>query len=220
MKLGARIKQLRQEKGLTQSQFGSCFNLAESTISLYEAGKRSPDYEILRRFALFFNVSIDYLLGHTNDRYPASLRDNSEEFLSEEKSHLNLRPVKLPVYSEVGFGPGGITYAENSGEEWAALDGGDTANYYWYRVKDDSMSGDGILPLDLVLIREQPQVEYGEIGLVVVNRHLTGIYRIFKKESSIVLHSSNAVYPPRFFTGKNLSGLRVVGKVIEVKRKL
>jgi len=63
MVLGERLKQLRQEKGLTQAQLGSYFNLAESSISLYEAGKRSPDYATLKRLAAFFAVSADYLLG-------------------------------------------------------------------------------------------------------------------------------------------------------------
>jgi len=218
MKLGARIKQLRQEKGLTQSQLGSCFNLAESTISLYESEKRSPDYDILRKFALFFDVSVDYLLGFANERRPLRIEETREEYSPDARPAL--KPVQLPVLNRVTFGSYGLTYEKSAEEEWAVYDNSREVNHYWLRVEDNSMIGDGILPQDLVLIREQPRVEYGDIGLVLINGQAASIHRIFKKESSIVLHSSNPTYPPRIFTGKNLSNIRVVGKVIEVRRKL
>ena len=48
---------------LSMKQFGAIFGLAESTISLYETGKRDPDNNTLIAFANYFNVSLDYLLG-------------------------------------------------------------------------------------------------------------------------------------------------------------
>ncbi len=61
--MGNRIFELRKSRGITQKQFGELFGLAESTISLYEAGKRQPDYTTLSKIADYFGVSIDYLLG-------------------------------------------------------------------------------------------------------------------------------------------------------------
>ena len=58
-----RIRMLRKEKGLTMKAFGSLFALSESTISLYENGKHNPDVETMQKFADFFNVTVDYLLG-------------------------------------------------------------------------------------------------------------------------------------------------------------
>lgn len=58
-----RIKQLRKEKSLTMKQLGVAIGVAESTISLYENGKRQPDNETLSKLADFFGVSVDYLLG-------------------------------------------------------------------------------------------------------------------------------------------------------------
>jgi len=63
--MGNRIFELRKSRGLTQKQLGQQFGLAESTISLYEAGKRQPDYETLSRLADYVGVSIDYLLGRS-----------------------------------------------------------------------------------------------------------------------------------------------------------
>lgn len=64
MSLGQRLRKLRKEKKLTQAQLAHQFNLAESTISLYENSKRSPDYSTLQEMSLFFNVSADYLIGN------------------------------------------------------------------------------------------------------------------------------------------------------------
>ena len=50
--LGKRIKELRLEKGLTLKQLGKMLNLGESTMSMYESGKRSPDYNTFFIFCI------------------------------------------------------------------------------------------------------------------------------------------------------------------------
>ena len=68
MNFGQRFKKLRLEKGLTQQGLAEDFNkiyghtFSKSSISQYENGKRTPENEALKNFALYFNVSIDYLL--------------------------------------------------------------------------------------------------------------------------------------------------------------
>ena len=61
--LGERLKQLRLDKGLSQAAFGKIFNLDQSTISYYEKNIKQPYPDMLEKFADFFNVSTDYLLG-------------------------------------------------------------------------------------------------------------------------------------------------------------
>jgi transcriptional regulator with XRE-family HTH domain len=65
-----RLRELREEKGLTQEEFGVLMGLAKSTISQYENGTREPNITNLNKFAEFFGVSIDYLLGRTEVRNP------------------------------------------------------------------------------------------------------------------------------------------------------
>lgn len=60
-----RLRELRTNVGLSMKEFGSIIGLAESTISLYETGKREPDFNTLAKIANYFNVTIDYLLGNT-----------------------------------------------------------------------------------------------------------------------------------------------------------
>lgn len=58
-----RLRELRKNANLTMKEFGKIFNLTESTISLYETGKHEPEYNTLKKFANYFNVTTDYLLG-------------------------------------------------------------------------------------------------------------------------------------------------------------
>jgi len=70
MELGQRLKSLREEKDLSQLELGERLNISNSTLSLYESGKRQPDYKTLQRIADFYGVSIDYLFGRTNTKKP------------------------------------------------------------------------------------------------------------------------------------------------------
>jgi transcriptional regulator with XRE-family HTH domain len=72
------LTRLRQEKGLTQTELAELVSISRSALSLYELGKREPDFKTLEKLADFFGVSIDYLLGRTsiqapNKSYPAWL---------------------------------------------------------------------------------------------------------------------------------------------------
>jgi len=69
MDLNERIRQLRLESKLTARKFGSIFNVSESTISLYESGKRTPNKDLILNISNYFNVSTDYLLGKSDLRY-------------------------------------------------------------------------------------------------------------------------------------------------------
>lgn len=68
MTLGERLKALREEKGITTREISKLFKLGKSTISNYENDFRKPDYDTLRKLAEFYDVSIGYLLGETNER--------------------------------------------------------------------------------------------------------------------------------------------------------
>lgn len=63
-----RLKSLREEKQLYQKDLADALGLSRSTITAYEAGKREPDQNTLKHIANLFNVSVDYLIGHTDIR--------------------------------------------------------------------------------------------------------------------------------------------------------
>jgi len=69
--LSRRLKKLRKEKQISQKDLAKKLNLSPSTIAMYETEKRKPDSETLERMSNYFDVSIDYLLGLTDERSSA-----------------------------------------------------------------------------------------------------------------------------------------------------
>lgn len=62
-KIADRIKDLRIEKRLSQSQFGAMISVSQDTVSLWENGKSLPTAEYVIAICKTFHVSSDYLLG-------------------------------------------------------------------------------------------------------------------------------------------------------------
>lgn len=63
-----RIKELREEQGYGVRELASKLGISHSAISLYESCQRTPDIEVCKLFAEFFNVKGDYLLGISDER--------------------------------------------------------------------------------------------------------------------------------------------------------
>lgn len=63
-----RLRELRIEKGLLQSDIAKIINKSERTVGFYETGERDMGTETLSKLSDFFNVSIDYILGKTDMR--------------------------------------------------------------------------------------------------------------------------------------------------------
>lgn len=61
-----RLKELRTEAKLTQQDLADTIKVSKSTISMYENGKRLPEYETLEAIADYFNVDMDYLTGKSD----------------------------------------------------------------------------------------------------------------------------------------------------------
>lgn len=76
-----RLKELRKQKKLNQTQFARAFGVAQNTVSNWENGNRTLDAATANEIADFFGVSVDYLLG--NEKKPTPSVDGSE--LSENE---------------------------------------------------------------------------------------------------------------------------------------
>ena len=66
LKVGTRIKELREVKKMTQAELANRIGIASSTISSYENNMRQPSLDMLIKLAAEFNVTTDYLLGINN----------------------------------------------------------------------------------------------------------------------------------------------------------
>ena len=62
-----RLKELRKKKHMSQVALAMALNMSQNSISRYETGEREADYETLIAFADYFNVSVDFLLGRTDN---------------------------------------------------------------------------------------------------------------------------------------------------------
>jgi len=97
--LGQRLKTLRASLGLTQEDVSKHLNIARATLANWEIGRTQPDPQSLQQLADFFSVSVDYLLGRTNEPNPAfskvdaALADDPElfEFWKELKKREDLQ---------------------------------------------------------------------------------------------------------------------------------
>ncbi len=76
--LGKRMRKLRKKNYYTQADVAKALGVSPSAIGMYEQDRRVPDKETLLKICDFFDVSADYLLGHTSK--PAEVSDVLDEF--------------------------------------------------------------------------------------------------------------------------------------------
>lgn len=90
---GERLKQLRINRSMTQDELGLIFEnpKAQSTIGTWERGNREPSMTDLIRISNYFNVSVDYLLGLTDEI--STINTYKEENPKELKEFLNKNKV-------------------------------------------------------------------------------------------------------------------------------
>lgn len=202
---GDRLKSLREEKKLTQTDLAINFNISDSAINRYEKGLRNPDYDLLAKLSSFFNVSVDYLLGISDVR-KSELPQNA--IIPDE--HITvplLGTIRAgePLYAEVnvvGYAPV-PKFLITSGE------------YFYLKVVGDSMNLDNILDGGYVLVRRQEEVENGEIAVVLVDGEEATIKRFYKNDGSVTLmpKSNNPVHQPLLIDTKKIP-VKVIGKVV------
>lgn len=89
------LRKLREAECLTQPELAEQFGSTQSAISNYESGTREPDISLLMKFADFFDVTIDYLVGRTDLPYRV---DSGNIF------YTNLEKEILPLWPRTSHG--------------------------------------------------------------------------------------------------------------------
>jgi len=112
--ISKRLKQLREDAGLSQSKIGQLVGVPQSSIYRYEQGQSTPSPKTFRWYADYFDVSLDYLFGRTDDPHGAhyecnpkyeTLNPEMEKFVEmcfDPKSKLNgrLKATLVQMLSE------------------------------------------------------------------------------------------------------------------------
>lgn len=80
MKTGEKIRYLRTKNNITSKELSKILDISESSISLYENGKRTPSIELIIKIADFFKVSTDFLLGVSDNPIKVSQHDSEIDF--------------------------------------------------------------------------------------------------------------------------------------------
>lgn len=93
MNFSIRLRELRKEHNLTQKEVAKVINVTIATISKYELGIIEPDHKATEILADYFDVSIDYLLGRTNERRLVMYK-NFQEYLDSLKDEENKEDAK------------------------------------------------------------------------------------------------------------------------------
>ena len=69
--ISKRLKMLREEAGLSQSKIGQLIGVPQSSVYRYEQGQSTPAPKTFRWYADYFDVSLDYIYGRTDDPHGA-----------------------------------------------------------------------------------------------------------------------------------------------------
>lgn len=201
-----RLKELRENAGLSQYKFADKFGVAQSTVGSWEAGKREPNFDTMQRLADFFNVSIDYLLGRqaTMDSPAPSVPDSKW----------------IPVLGAVAAGVPIEAIEDIEDYEEISPEMAASGDYFALRIKGDSMEPK-ISNGDVVIVRRQSDCETGDMAVVLVNGDEATVKRIKKRPEGLMLIPNNPAYEPMFYSAEEVVKLpvQILGKVVELRAK-
>lgn len=96
MKFPDILKALRKRENLNQSELANAIGVSRSAIGMYESGQREPDFETMEAIADYFNVSMDYLHGKSEQKEtPAADSDETLMFALYGADNKDITPGML-----------------------------------------------------------------------------------------------------------------------------
>lgn len=203
-KISANINKLIKEKNVSQVDIHNHTKIPKSTLTGYVKGTSTPNPGNVQKLADFFNVK----KSEIDPRFKP-MPNNVVPILSS---------VKIPVLGDIACGDP-ITAEENiQGYREEVADTLPTGNLFYLHCKGDSMAP--TIPNGAyVLIRQQPDVEDGEIAAVLVNGDTEATLKRIKRQGSLVmLMPDNQLYDPYVVTPDNPA--RILGKALKMSADL
>ena len=200
--IGERIKEARKIAGLTQVELAKKTDLSRSYIGDIEKNRYNPSISTLQLIAKATNAPVETLLPSTKTQQP-------------------IHGVRIPVLGRVVAGIPLEAITDIIDYEEIPPQMAKSGTYFALQVKGRSMEPtlhDG----DIVIVRQQPEVENGEIAIVLVNGNEATVKEVKEGPDGLTLIGHNvAVYTPHFYTREQIQTLpiRIIGKVVELRRK-
>lgn len=202
----SRLKEVREGTGLTQKEFAEVLNTNSTTYCRYESGdiKRMPA-SIIQAIASRYSVNPAWLAGF----------ENVEKYDITEEHHKGLK--RLPVIGQIAAGTPILAQEHVVGWEFVPETFGAD---FCLTVKGDSMINARILDGDLVYIRQQPEVENGEIAAVLIDGEEATLKRVYRVNGNVILHPENPNYKDILFSKKDMKQVSIIGKAIWFKSEV
>lgn len=207
MDIGNRIKQRREQLGMSAETLGKKIGKAKTTIYRYESGFiESMPSSILEPIANALLTTPAYLMGWTDDVNETGIPFGVCQ---------NISPIttqRIPMLGQIACGE--PIFASEDRESY--VEAGTNINAdFCLQCKGDSMTGARIFDGDIVFIRKQDIVENGQIAAVIIDDAAT-LKRVFyyPEKGKLVLQAENPQYEPLVYVGDELNDIRILGKAI------
>lgn len=200
MKKGERIRSRREALGITQTELADALSTTKQNIYKYENG-------------IISNIPSDKIeamaeILHTTPAYLMGWED--EEVLPANVSRIE--PMqKIPLVGQIACGfP---ILAEQNVEDYVDLPGHIRADFA-LTCKGESMIGAGIRSGDIVYIRQQEEVENGQIAAVMVGDEEATLKRFYAQDGAVQLIAENPAIQPQVFIGRDREKIHIVGLAV------
>lgn len=207
MKFSERLKFLREQKNISQTELGKFLGKSKSTISMYENNSRTPSFETQEAIADFFNVDLDYLRGRSD--IPSRFRITND-FPDMSDILIPIKREKVPVIGSMACGE--PVFREEDFPAYVAV-GNEVKADAAVIARGDSMIGARINNGDIVFIHYQPTVENGEIAAIWVDDGFT-IKRVYQYGDTIVLRPENSDYDETIYKEDDAVNIKIIGKAV------
>lgn len=204
--IGARIKAMREAMDMSQEMLAEKVGYkSRSSINKIEMGKNDIVQSTIKKIADALDTTPAYIMGW-NDANSMPVK--------------NLFPVpdtyRVPRLGQIACGA--PILAEQNIETYDSVPVAIRCDFTLL-CKGDSMIGAGIEDGDIVYIREQPEVETGEIAAVMVGEDEATLKRFKRVGNTILLIPENSNYEPLVFSGGEMNGVRILGKAVGFTRQ-
>lgn len=199
------LRELRTVKGVTQREIAAHLGIDRTTFGKYETGASEPDFETVIRIADYFSVSVDYLLGREERAAPLPA-----DVLPLPETH------KIPLFGDIACGEPLLT--SDREEEMIAAPLHVRADFC-LRCRGDSMIGARIYDGDLVYVRQQDDVDDGQIAAVLIDDEAT-LKRVYRDGGQMILQAENPAIKPLIYNEKDAKSIRILGLAVAVLSKV
>lgn len=198
------LRELLEEKKMSQAELSQLTGIRQSSISDYLTGKYKPKQDKIDLMSRALGVSPAYLMGW------------EEEAPAIDLTHYtNIQPItkqRIPLLGKIACGK--PIFASEDRESYIEA-GTDLKADFCLRCEGDSMVNARIHDGDIVFIKAQPIVEQGEIAAVIIEDTAT-LKRVYyyREKNLLELRAENPKYQSLIFSDSELEQIKILGKAI------